>query len=164
MSRIACIHNGLVMNVIVATQAFGHTYCNNQGWSGPAIDVGDLPVSNSWTYDAGIFSAPNAPPPVEPDPPMVYRGKHTTDANGQFTVNLPRAGMVLTITPRTSGAVCDGVVESIAVVNGKQQPQAVVKFKRMRMAAISITGLLNLSLLETNTNPINFDVVAEMPE
>lgn len=160
MSRIALITGNKVVNVIEADLAWAQTL----GYDDCVVCDG-TPVGPNWTYTNGQFYAPTvSSPPVEPEPPLRYAAKHTTPTNGQIVVNLPRTGMVFNITPRTAGAVYDGLVEGSTTVNGKIVPNVTVKFKKMKLANIAITGLVNLSLFETTPGAIEFDIIAELPE
>jgi len=86
-----------------------------------------------------------------------FAKRYVTTADGKATFNPPAAGMVLSITPRTAGAVIDSVSESVAA-DGKVTTS--VSFRKLRTNGISLGGLLQISLFETSPGAVTFDVVA----
>lgn len=86
-----------------------------------------------------------------------FAKRYVTTADGKATFTPPAAGMILSITPRTAGAVIDSVNEAVAP-DGKVT--TTVAFRRLRTSGISLGGLLQISLFETSPGAVTFDVVA----
>lgn len=85
-----------------------------------------------------------------------YAKTLTTATNGQITIDLPYAGMVISVTPRTPDCVISGIAQS--VVSG--QPKATITFRRLRSNTISLLNLISLSLFETSPGAVSFDIIA----
>lgn len=93
--------------------------------------------------------------------PVRFARNLNSGSNGQVTVNLPAAGMVLSVTPRTPGCIVDSVVQS---VTPQGQAQAVVTFRKLKTGLITLSlSVLSLSLFEPTVGVVNFDITGEAP-
>lgn len=79
MAKIALIDQGRVAGVIIADLAFAQS----RPEYGLCVDVTDRPdVSIGWGYEAGVFTAPEAPPPPVPDAVTMRQARLALHANG----------------------------------------------------------------------------------
>lgn len=85
-----------------------------------------------------------------------YSANLSTDAAGSRVVNLPETGLIVSVTPRTTGEYTNSVNVTGAV--------ATITFKKFKGAlGLTLGTLLTATVFEDSPGVVNFDITATRP-